>query len=489
MKTLNLLSSRRWAGWVLATSLAIAPFGAHAQLFPFPPKKPAPPSAAPRTDRERADADARARFLKLNFFREGSGMHLVPGLTAFDAGSGMLNILHTRFGVNVHEGQAVGLFKEDFRGMKVGVLGCVACHSGFAAGQFIIGLGNKNIDVGKIGLDGHGAQSAWMNLNRFRLDPEQLRSAQEAVNFAARLKDSRYHNLTQGLVPTSMVRSWFYDQAGLPLPADLPRGAIKIPQLWGYGPKREVGQFCDGGGDGSRPGWAVAVELAAGQKADVVRRMAHEVEDAEQLLARFLPPKYPFPIDDARAKRGQAVFENTCAKCHGTYAKDADGLPIFQAPKFFAWEKIGTDFDRLSKQEGQFKELIRQNPLKDLIGLVEREPGYYAPRLEGIWSRFPYLHNGSVPSIAALLTRPVDRPKAFSLEDAGSKERFDPETLGLTVPARGSREERELLRRGEQGDRKVYWTGRVGQTNVGHEKYLDLETTQKRDVIEYLKTL
>ena len=40
---------------------------------------------------------------------------------------------------------------------------------------------------------------------------------------------------------------------------------------------------------------------------------------------------------------------------------------------------------------------------------------FLKPRLEGVWARFPYLHNGSVPNVAALLSRPDDRPRAFSL--------------------------------------------------------------------------
>jgi len=40
-----------------------------------------------QTERERIDLQAKARFLTLNFFRDGSGMHLVPGLTAFEMSS------------------------------------------------------------------------------------------------------------------------------------------------------------------------------------------------------------------------------------------------------------------------------------------------------------------------------------------------------------------------------------------------------------------
>ncbi len=52
-------------------------------------------------------------------------------------------------------------------------------------------------------------------------------------------------------------------------------------------------------------------------------------------------------------------------------------------------------------------------------GLV---PAYKARPLDGIWATAPYLHNGSVPTLADLLKAPDERPKTFRV---GSRE-FDP---------------------------------------------------------------
>ena len=41
--------------------------------------------------------------------------------------------------------------------------------------------------------------------------------------------------------------------------------------------------------------------------------------DLQAYLMSLEPPKYPFPIDAAKAERGKVVFEKTCARCHGTY--------------------------------------------------------------------------------------------------------------------------------------------------------------------------
>ena len=44
--------------------------------------------------------------------------------------------------------------------------------------------------------------------------------------------------------------------------------------------------------------------------------------DIQAYLKSLEPPRYPFPIDDARPSAAEVVFEKTCAKCHGTYGPD-----------------------------------------------------------------------------------------------------------------------------------------------------------------------
>ena len=41
--------------------------------------------------------------------------------------------------------------------------------------------------------------------------------------------------------------------------------------------------------------------------------------DIQAYLLSLQPPEYPLAIVAARAERGKAVFEQTCARCHGTY--------------------------------------------------------------------------------------------------------------------------------------------------------------------------
>src|SRR5919204_680571 len=53
---------------------------------------------------------------------------------------------------------------------------------------------------------------------------------------------------------------------------------------------------------------------------------------------------------------------------------------------------------------------------------------YFAATLSGVWARSPYLHNGSVRTMAELLTQPAQRGKSFR---RGSRV-FDETEMGYT---------------------------------------------------------
>ena len=103
-----------------------------------------------------------------------------------------------------------------------------------------------------------------------------------------------------------------------------------------------------------------------------------------------------------------------------------------------------------------------------------KEPGvrstgkYFAPTLNGAWARSPYLHNGSVRTMEQLLTRPLDRAKTFY---RGSKT-YDETEIGFI----------------DEGS-YVFDTAGSGNSNAGHDYATDLSPADKRDLIEYLKTL
>jgi len=65
-------------------------------------------------------------------------------------------------------------------------------------------------------------------------------------------------------------------------------------------------------------------------------------------------------------------------------------------------EDVGTDPDRLNIVTALSIKLISQSPISDVVRThPEYRHGYFAPQLEGIWARFPYLHNASIPNMSA----------------------------------------------------------------------------------------
>jgi len=94
---------------------------------------------------------------------------------------------------------------------------------------------------------------------------------------------------------------------------------------------------------------------------------------------------------------------------------------------------------------------------------------YWAPSLAGVWARSPYLHNGSVRTMRELLTAPAAREKKFVRGSSA----YDAERLGY-ASADGP---------------YVLDAGTPGNSNAGHDYGTDLTDAQKRDLIEFLKTL
>lgn len=431
--------------------------------------------------------EATHAFKNLNFFFKGRGMMVSPEVISvyeWASGKGLgtsdLGAINQRWGLILENNKVKGLFNEPYEGMNIGVLGCVACHGGKAAGEYIVGLGNKNIDTYQIGKDAALGLRVWGAFPR--KNPKFRELHKRALEFTNALAGSKVGNTTQGLVSTAVIRSWFYKIQGLPFPDNFPPGQVKIPHLWGYGEKRKSGSFWDGEGNGELGGWAIAVELYAGQTPENVREYWPKVHKAEEILGEFLPPKYPFKIDESKVEAGKKVYEASCLKCHGNHHRDLQGYPIYESPKHIPLRVVKTDPDRLKALTEELYTLIEKNPLNDVMRAERREePGYVAPKLWGIWSRFPYLHNASVPTLYDLLSPPDLRPQIFSLKNAGEKERFDEKKLGLI----------NIQIHPDDSPRRIYDTHRIGHTPQGHyfESFKKLTPENKYDLIEYLKTL
>ncbi|HEY6956285.1 MAG TPA: hypothetical protein VI385_13630, partial [Flavisolibacter sp.] len=98
-----------------------------------------------------------------------------------------------------------------------------------------------------------------------------------------------------------------------------------------------------------------------------------------------------------------------------------------------------------------------------------------APPLDGIWITAPYLHNGSVPTLEALLNSKL-RPKYWSRN-------FDKPEYDYANPGWKFKVEEG------PGNTSVYNTTLAGYGNYGHYFGDKLSDEERKAVIEYLKTL
>ena len=112
---------------------------------------------------------------------------------------------------------------------------------------------------------------------------------------------------------------------------------------------------------------------------------------------------------------------------------------------------------------------------------VRSEPIYKARPLTGIWAVSPYLHNGSVPNLYALLSPQSERPDKFW---TGSKE-FDPVKVGHDTSYFEGASLYDVTKPGDSNRGHEFKDGPKGNGVVGPS----LSPDDRYAIIEYLKSL
>ncbi|AUM12592.1 rubber dioxygenase RoxB [Ketobacter alkanivorans] len=297
-------------------------------------------------------------------------------------------------------------------------------------------------------------------------------------------------------------------------------------------------------------------------------------------------PKYPLPVDEELAETGAVLFHEldmwdqtrrnpirrpegngSCASCHGAYSPryvnntdylenpmlegmagyivpldiidtdkrrvltNTEGMQVTGADNFFGYPATkGTDNDCGPQNQ------------KRLRG--DREVGYLAQPLYGVWASAPYFHNGSVPNVWEVL-KPQDRkpiwrrvsaPVPEGVEgtavmgfDTSLQRAFDAEKLGWkydeiacvnlppmvkpgfncstrninitpwpqrllewlygSITGAWNVDFPPIVTTENMENRKIYNTHMYSQGNEGHEFTAVLTDAERIAIIEYLKTL
>ena len=218
-------------------------------------------------------------------------------------------------------------------------------------------------------------------------------------------------------------------------------------------------------GDGANMTW-VDRDYARWENTD--KRQMSSLRRIMNYISELAPPKFPFQIDQSLAGQGADVFRSECAMCHAPGgARFGQVVPVAE---------VGTDRHRLdmwTKGSVTAYNAYAEGRVWDLSSFRTTE-GYVAVSLDGLWLRGPYLHNGSVPSLADLFEPPDARPKQFWR----GYDVLDPSRVGFVSD--GS----EASRVGT-----FYDTSLPGNSNAGHTYGTTLPAASKRALVEYLKTM
>ena len=367
---------------------------------------------------------------------------------------------------------------------------CLVCHTAEIDGVAYLGAGTKTFD------------DRWLGEALKTLTSERWRSVSggsaEDVAVAAeanRILNSHHHDKIDSLTrarstafAASHVELFMRPNGAMPPVADVGRGDTKTPPLWHTAAKMPSGRwYVDGSFHSQFPLMASSMELEKDRPFDaLVESVIPTIKEEFASVIRHLrPPPYPYDIDATLAARGKELFysdEVGCARCHGVY----DGRGNVKWPAVH--KDVGTDRARLDVVSDKFIDAFARSPLA-AEGALVKSRGYAATPLTGVWANYPYLHNGSVPTLYHLLGPVSERPAVFHVLAAG---RFDRARVGQVLfadPAHGRLDPTVLVRR--FGDNRDWFnTARTGAGNSGHDVWPRIRTDDnRRALIEYLKTL
>lgn len=237
-------------------------------------------------------------------------------------------------------------------------------------------------------------------------------------------------------------------------------GTVDFPSVWNQ-KIRKNGWFHWDGNNSSLTERNYSAALAGGATDWLLDRRA--IGKISEWLSNLPPPKIPIDLNAEKITLGESVFRREgCANCHQAGVGATGQVTDIDV--------VGTDPQRAllfsDDMVKRFHDVGKAYSWR--FSHYRSSHGYANMPLDGIWARAPYLHNGAVPDLAALLSPVDDRPKNF-LRGCGT---FDPVRVGF---------------RCAEGFNFV--TSAIGNSNAGHLYGTNLSASDKDALIEFLKSL
>ena len=347
------------------------------------------------------------------------------------------------------------------------VMNCLACHAGKVGGETIVGLPNSHTALQTFAEDS-------IKLKLLRFQPLAHLEKGMMAGIPLSFTNGSTNAVVFGIVLGALRNPDMSVDTTRPIPV-LTHHDADAPPFWNVRKKSRL--YIDGfAPKTARP--LVQFMLIPRNDRETVLAWEDDYEDVLAWIESLEAPAYPWPIDYELAARGEQLFGQSCAECHGTYGNNETYPEVT-----ISMDVVGTDPVRLNALTPEHRRWM-QSGWMSRFGRDEviLDPGgYVAPPLDGVWASAPYLHNGSVPTLWHLF-HPGERPAVWLRTEDG----YDRQRIGLEVSEFDSiPEEVEIT-----ADRRRYFdTQLTGKSAAGHEFPDVLTEDEKRAVIEYLKTL
>jgi mono/diheme cytochrome c family protein len=356
---------------------------------------------------------------------------------------------------------------------------CLQCHAQVLDGKLFIGLGNSFSDFTMFQ----------------RLNPKML---EQAEAFLKKTKPAQYEAAAPFLTVTKTIGQYLNtpvrgvnpaDRLAAVLAAhrdpktfkwsdkpllDIPKEVVAtdVPAWWLL--KKKNAMFYNGFGRGDFGRFLMASNLLTVTDTTESAEVDSHMPDVLAYIYSLEPPAYPYAVDKLLAAKGKVLFEKNCSKCHGSYGQN-ETYPNLLIPGSII--KTDSLLYQSNYSTSQFLDWFNSSwfTTGDHPARLEPFRGYIAPPLDGIWVTAPYLHNGSVPTLEAMLNSKI-RPRYWSRDF--DKPEFDPVKGGWKYTAHD-----------KPGGTVIYNTDLPGYGNYGHYFGDKLSAEERKAIIEYLKTL
>ncbi len=356
---------------------------------------------------------------------------------------------------------------------------CLQCHAQVFDGQLYIGMGNSMIDFTqneKLNVANLKRVESWLKLTA----PRKYEAAKSFIDIGKTIApylstEVRGVNAADRLAAILAAhRDPVTFQWNAQAQLDIPETVIPtdVPAWWLL--KKKNAMFYNGFGRGDFGRFLMASNLLTVNDTAESKEVDTHMPDMLAFIYSIQPPKYPGAIDSIASKEGEIVYTQHCAKCHGNYGEKND-YPNLLIPEAV----IQTDslLYTSNYSNPQFIQWFNKSwfTTGDHPARLEPYAGYVAPPLDGIWATAPYLHNGSVPTLEAVLNSGL-RPRYWSRD-------FNKPVYNYDNPGW------QFTQHEKPKGRNVYNTDLPGYGNGGHYFGDKLNDQERKALIEYLKTL